>query len=174
MDAYIILVHLQKLYDVERWTARYEISKEVFRSKMAEGASVNDHVLKIINLIEGLGQLDFAMDGELSQDLVLQSLPDTFSQFIVNFHMNKMDVSLPKLHNMLKTAKSNFPSKKTSVLLIGEVSTSKKRKRTLPKKKKKVGESKPTPTKANVDPKSNAFCFHCNKGLKGSSTLEKR
>ncbi|XP_074356212.1 uncharacterized protein LOC141695904 [Apium graveolens] len=130
---------------------------------MAEGTSVNDHVLKMINLIESLGQLGFAMDGELSQDLVLQSLSDSFSQFIVNFHMNKMDVSLPELHNMLKTAESNFPSKKSSVLLIGEGSTSKKRKRTFPKKKKKIGESKPTPTKAKVDPKSNAICFHCNK-----------
>ncbi|KAL8145008.1 hypothetical protein AgCh_003285 [Apium graveolens] len=155
MDAYTILVHLQELYDVEGRTARYEISKELFRCKMAEGTSVNDHVLKMINLIESLGQLGFAMDGELSQDLVLQSLPDSFSQFFVNFHMNKMDVSLPELHNMLKTAESNFPSKKSSVLLIGEGSTSKKRKRTFPKKKKKIGESKPTPAKAKVDPKSN-------------------
>ena len=70
---------------------------------------MNDHVLKMINLIERLGQLGFAMDGELSQDLVLQSLPSSFSQFVVNFHMNKLDVSLPELHNMLKTAESNFP-----------------------------------------------------------------
>ncbi|XP_074324321.1 uncharacterized protein LOC141661235 [Apium graveolens] len=55
MDAYTILVHLQKLYDIEGRTTRYEISKELFRSKMAEGTSVNDHVLKMINLIESLG-----------------------------------------------------------------------------------------------------------------------
>ncbi|XP_074326763.1 uncharacterized protein LOC141664708 [Apium graveolens] len=61
MDAYTILVH-----DVEGMTARYEISKELFRSKMAEGTYVNDHVLKMINLIEGLGKLGFAMDEELS------------------------------------------------------------------------------------------------------------
>ncbi|XP_074323914.1 uncharacterized protein LOC141660826 [Apium graveolens] len=100
MDAYTILVHLQDLYDVEGRTSRYEISKELFYSKMAERTSVNEHVLKMINLIESLGQLDFG-------------------------------------------------------LLIGEGSTSKKRKRTFPKKKKKIGESKPTPAKANVDPKSN-------------------
>ena len=163
MDAYTILIHLQELYHVEGRTARYEISKELFRCKMAEGTSVNDHVLKMINLIERLGQLGFVMDGELSQDLVLQSLPDSFSQFVVNFHMNKMDVSLPELHNMLKTAESSFPSKKSSVLLIGEGSTSKKRKRAPPKKKKKGGENKTNPAKAKVDPKSTAVCFHCNK-----------
>ena len=47
-------------------TARYEISKELFGCRMSEGSSVNDHILKMINLIEHLGQLGFAMDGELS------------------------------------------------------------------------------------------------------------
>ncbi|KAL8109077.1 hypothetical protein AgCh_025245 [Apium graveolens] len=74
MDAHTILMHLQELYDVAGRTARYEISKELFGCRMFEGSSVNDHVLKMINLIERLGQLGFAMDGELSQDLVLQSL----------------------------------------------------------------------------------------------------
>lgn len=161
MDAHTILTHLQELYDVAGRTARYEISKELFRCRMSEGSSVNDHVLKMINLIERLGQLGFNMDGELSQDLVLQSLPGSFSQFVVNFHMNKLDVSLAELHNMLKTAESNFPSKKSSVLLIGEGSNPKKRKKN-PPKKKKVGEKRPVPPKAE-DPKSKAVCFHCNK-----------
>ncbi|KAL8114400.1 hypothetical protein AgCh_021310 [Apium graveolens] len=84
-----------------------------------------------------------------------------FSQFVVNFHMNKLDVSLAELHNMLKTAESNFPPKKSSVLLIGEGSNPKIRKRN-PSKKKKVGEEKPVPPKAE-DPKSKVVCFHCNK-----------
>ncbi|KAL8113818.1 hypothetical protein AgCh_020925 [Apium graveolens] len=161
MDAHTILMHLQELYDVAGRTARYVISKELFGCRMSKGSSVNDHVLKIINLIERLGQLGFSMDGELSQDLVLQSLPSSFSQFVVNFHMNKLDVSLPELHNMLKTAESNFPPKKSSVLLIGEGFNPKKRKKN-PSKKKKVGEKKPVPPKAE-DPKSKAVCFHCNK-----------
>ena len=161
MDAHTILTHLQELYDVAGRTARYEISKELFRCRMSEGSSVNDHVLKMINLIERLGQLGFNMDGELTQDLVLQSLPSSFSQFVVNFHMNKLDVSLAELHNMLKTAESNFPSKKSSVLLIGEGSNPKKRKKN-PSNKKKVGGKKPVPPKAE-DPKSKAVCFHCNK-----------
>ncbi|KAL8156104.1 hypothetical protein AgCh_001263 [Apium graveolens] len=161
MDAHTILMHLQELYDVAERIARYEISKELFGCRMSEGSSVNDHVLKMINLIEHLRQLGFAMDGELSQDLVLQSLPSSFSQFVVNFHMNKLDVSLPELHNMLKTAESNFPPKKSFVLLIGEGSNPKKRKRNS-SKKKKVGEKMPVPPKAE-DPKSKVVCFYCNK-----------
>ncbi|KAL8147776.1 hypothetical protein AgCh_005192 [Apium graveolens] len=170
MDAHTILMHLQELYDVAGRTARYEISKELFGCRMSEGSSVNDHVLKMINLIEHLGQLGFVMDGELSQDLLLQSLPSLFSQFVVNFHMNKLDVSLPELHNMLKTAESNFPPKKSSILLIGEGSNPKKRKRN-PSKKKKVDEKMPVPPKAE-DPKSKVVCFHCNKGPRRSRTLE--
>ncbi|KAL8115185.1 hypothetical protein AgCh_021860 [Apium graveolens] len=161
MDAHTILMHLQELYDMAGRTARYEISKKLFGCRMFEGSSVNDHVLKMINLIERLGQLGFAMDGELGQDLVLQSLPSSFSQFVVNFHINKLDVSLPELHNMLKTAESNFLPKKSSVLLIGEGSNPKKRKRN-PSNKKKVGEKTPVPPKAE-DPKSKVVCFYCNK-----------
>ena len=32
-------------------TVRYEISKQLFRTKVAEGTDVGDHILKMINLI---------------------------------------------------------------------------------------------------------------------------
>ncbi|KAL8093468.1 hypothetical protein AgCh_035373 [Apium graveolens] len=134
MDAHTILMHLQELYDVAGRTTRYEILKELFGCRMSEGSSVNDHVLKMINLIEHLGQLGFVMDGDLSQDLVLQSLSDCGIE---------------------------FSPKKSSLLLIGEGSNPKKRKKN-PSKKKKVGEKKPVPPKAE-DPKSKVVCFHCNK-----------
>ena len=51
----------------------------------------------VINLITRLGQLNFMMDGELNQDLILQSLSESFSQFIMNYHMNKLNTSLPEL-----------------------------------------------------------------------------
>ena len=57
------------------------------------------------------------MDSELSQDLILQSLPDSFSQFVLNYHMNKLNTSLPELLNMLKTAESHSKGDKAQVLL---------------------------------------------------------
>ena len=42
---------------------------------MNEGMSIQTHVFNIIDLITQLDQLDFVIDGELSQDLTLQSLP---------------------------------------------------------------------------------------------------
>ena len=53
-------------YEEQNKIARCEISKQLFRARMTEGTSVQMHVLKMIDLITRLGQLDFIMDGELS------------------------------------------------------------------------------------------------------------
>ena len=113
IDVFSILLNLKELYGEQSRTARYEISKQLFCACMTEGTSVQMHVLKIIDLITHLGQLGFAMDGELSQHLILQSLPDSFSQLVINYHMNKLNISLPELLNMLKTAENHFKGEKT-------------------------------------------------------------
>ena len=92
---------------------------------MTEGSSVQDHVLKIIDLITRLGQLDFVMDRELSQDLILQSLPESFAQFIMNYHMNKLNTFFPELLNMLKTAESHIKKEKAPLLLVSKTSKKK-------------------------------------------------
>ena len=65
------------------------------------------------------------MDGELSQDLILQSLPESFAQFVVNYHMNKLNTSLPELSNMLKTAESHIKKEKAPLLLVCKTSKKK-------------------------------------------------
>ena len=92
---------------------------------MTKRSSVQDHVPKVIDLITRLDQLDFMMDGELSQDLILQSLPESFAQFIMNYHMNKLNTSLSKLLNMLKIAESHIKKKKALLLLVGKISKKK-------------------------------------------------
>ena len=57
------------------------------------------------------------MDSELGQDLILQSLLDSFSQFVLNYHMNKLNTSLPEL---LKIAKSHSKGDKAHLLLVDE------------------------------------------------------
>nr|XP_027124246.1 uncharacterized protein LOC113740935 [Coffea arabica] len=95
MGAYDIVQHLRELFEQQSRTVRYDTSKELFRCKMAEGAPVAPHVLKIIGLIEKLAELGFKMDQELNVDLVLQSLPDSFSQFVMNYQMNNLQHTLP-------------------------------------------------------------------------------
>ena len=125
MDTQSILLNLKELYGEQSRTTRYEISKQLFYARMTEGSSVQDHVLKIIDLITRLGQLDFVMDGELSQDLILQSLSESFIQFVMNYHMNKLNTSLSELLNMLKTAESHIKKEKDPLLLVGKTSKKK-------------------------------------------------
>ena len=98
------------------------------------------------------------MDCELSQDLILQSLPDFFSQFVINYHMNKLNISLPKLLNMLKIAESHFKNEKTQVLHIDKIS--KKTKKDFKKKlNPKAGISKKKAKKISTK----GTCYICGK-----------
>ena len=99
-----ILLHLKELFGEHSRTARYEISKRLFRAKMREGEDVGAHVNSMIRSIEELESLDFSMDFHLQTDLILQSLPKLFGQTITNFHMNRIECTLTELLNMLMTA----------------------------------------------------------------------
>ena len=94
-----ILAHLVELYGEHSRTARYEISKELFGAKMREGEKLGDHVLKMISRIERLEALDFTMNPHLQTDLILQSLPDSFFQFVMNFNCNEIECNLARLMN---------------------------------------------------------------------------
>ena len=53
--------------------------------------------------IEHLDRLGFPLSQELAADLILNSLPDSYGQFVMNYNMNEMDKSIFELHTMLKT-----------------------------------------------------------------------
>ena len=54
----------------------------------------------------------------MATDLILNSLPDSYGQFVMNYNMNEMDKSISELHTMLKTAKENIKSKPGHVLMV--------------------------------------------------------
>ncbi|WRX11050.1 hypothetical protein QQP08_003537 [Theobroma cacao] len=139
IDVQSMILHLRELFDKEGCTERYEISKEVFQCKMAKGSSVRPQVLKMIRLIKRLGQLGLAIDHELSINLVLQSLPDNFSQFVLNFHMNRLEATLLELLNMLDTAERSIRKDKGSLLLVSfsKAHTKQQKKKALKGKKVK-------------------------------------
>ena len=55
---------------------------------MVERSSDHEHGLKIISLTGKLEKLDGVMDNDLYIDLILQSLPSLFDQFVMNFNMS--------------------------------------------------------------------------------------
>nr|KYP45195.1 Retrovirus-related Pol polyprotein from transposon TNT 1-94 [Cajanus cajan] len=154
MDQVDIINHLKKMYGGQSRTARFQLSKTLFRSTLTANAEVGPHVLKMISLIEQLEKSGCKLGKELSQDLILQSLPGTFSQFIVNFNMNKMDCDLHEMLNLLIDYENQIASEKSkgTVMVVGK-SNSKKG-------KAKGGVTKPNRKKVTVD-KSDVECFYC-------------
>ena len=64
---------------------------------MVEGTPVRDHVLKMISLLNELKILGSDIDGKTQVDIILQSLPDCFKQFLLNYNMNKFHYSMAQL-----------------------------------------------------------------------------
>src|SRR5205809_5683937 len=56
-----------------------------------EGASVSSHVIKMIGYIENLERLGFPYNQDLAIDIILRSLPPSYSSFIMNYNMNGLE-----------------------------------------------------------------------------------
>ena len=62
--------------------------------------------------IKRLDQLGYWMDFELSVDLILARLTNSFAQFVLDYRMDYIVSIIPKLVNVLKIAKGKFVEKK--------------------------------------------------------------
>ncbi|XP_016168677.1 uncharacterized protein LOC107611239 [Arachis ipaensis] len=112
MDPPTIVEHLKKMYGAQSNTARYQLSKTLFRSTLDVDSPVGPHVLKMIDLIEQLEKLGCKLGKELSQDLILQSLLENFLQFIVSFNIIKVSYDLHEMLNMLIDYENQISSEK--------------------------------------------------------------
>uniref|UniRef100_A0A1S4B2L2 Retrovirus-related Pol polyprotein from transposon TNT 1-94 n=1 Tax=Nicotiana tabacum TaxID=4097 RepID=A0A1S4B2L2_TOBAC len=148
MDLTAIIEHLKKMFGTQSRTSRYQLSKDLFGSKLIGNSPVGLYVNHMTDLIEELEKLGCKLDKELSQDLILQSLSESFSQFVINFNMNKMDCDLHEMLNMLIDYENQLASekKKGIVMLDGNSSKKKGKGKSKPKKRPtapKGGVSKP-------------------------------
>ncbi|KAL4363268.1 hypothetical protein GQ457_04G021900 [Hibiscus cannabinus] len=116
--AYEMIQNIKEIYEGQARKERYETSKAVFQCKMSEGSPVGAHMMGYIQTLEKLG---FALNDELAIDVVLQSLLDSFNQFVLNFNMNEINKTLPQLLGMLSTAEGNMKKGGSkSVLMVRE------------------------------------------------------
>ncbi|RWV83979.1 hypothetical protein GW17_00054351 [Ensete ventricosum] len=89
---------------------------------------------------------------------MLQSLPNFFSHFIMNFNMSKFEVTLPELLNMLTEAESAIRKEKP-VLYIGETKRKRKTSKILKKGKGKERSGKAKVAKKDPE-KDKGHCYH--------------
>ena len=94
-------------------------------------------------------------------DLILQSLPSSYGQFIVNYNMNKLYYKLSELLNMLVVTEGTLKSSKRSVLSVERASIPKRKSQDKKKPAKKLKkEKKEAPKPKSTTDKGK--CFHYN------------
>ena len=96
-------MHLRELYGQQARIEGYRIASALFAYHMKEGQAIAQHAQKMYGYIEKLQKLGYVMDNELCINLILHLLSSTFSHFVMNFNMHKMEVTVPEPCNMLKT-----------------------------------------------------------------------
>nr|XP_016463994.1 PREDICTED: uncharacterized protein LOC107786994 [Nicotiana tabacum] len=77
-SAYDMLESLKEMFGEKNHAAKQTDMKALLNTKIAEGSSVRDHVLKMMGLLNGLEVLGALIDKEYKVEMVLQILPDNF------------------------------------------------------------------------------------------------
>ena len=157
--AYEIIEELKVIFQTQARAESYEASEKFFNCKMEENSSVSEHVLKMSGYADRLSQLGVIIPNQLGIDRVLQSLPPSYKGFVLNYNMQAMQKTLPKLFAMLKAAEVEI-KKENQVLMIKKTTSFKKK----GKKEnfKKGGKKVAAPTKKpKAGPKPDTECFYC-------------
>ncbi|KAK4384436.1 hypothetical protein Sango_3061100 [Sesamum angolense] len=93
-DVWSIMQHMKELYAVTDRHIRYAVTKAFFGTRMIEGSSVQEHGVMMLSLVEKLKNLQADFDKEETYiDVILQSLPPSYDQFIINYNMNGLEKS---------------------------------------------------------------------------------
>ncbi|KAI3751594.1 hypothetical protein L2E82_22684 [Cichorium intybus] len=110
---------LQRIYE-DYWP--YEMHKE-----LAEKFRKQERIERrerMQGYVERLRKLEMPVHEDLVVDIVLNSLPSSYDQFTLAYHLNNSQATLAELHRMLRTAEDGMkgksvPSVSQPVLVIG-------------------------------------------------------
>ncbi|XP_031278226.1 uncharacterized protein LOC116136694 [Pistacia vera] len=161
-----IYLALQELCCENSRIRQYELSSTLFGMKLKEGVLLEEHVMKMINIMGQLHAMKIEMPDTLKVDLVLQSLPSSFTPFINNYHLNRFERKLLDLLNEIQQFyDQERKGKRQEVVSMASSSKTKKKK---PMKSQKKLETKPRGKgfKKKATPqakksKENGQCFWC-------------
>jgi gag-polypeptide of LTR copia-type len=112
--------HIEDELDVPSFfVKKFKVTKSLLSHKMTEGNSLDTHMLRMTSDVKKLEKLNSLLSKEFTTDVILNSLPPSYSNFIRNYHMLGMDKSLQELQGMLRIADMNM-KKSSSILVIQE------------------------------------------------------
>ncbi|GFY95445.1 hypothetical protein Acr_10g0008300 [Actinidia rufa] len=159
-----MMINLKEMFGEQGRSARQDVMRNLLNTKMAEGTIVREHALKMIGFLNELEILGDEIDADSQIDIILQSSPDSFNQFRLNYLMNKNHYTLSELMNELHAAEGIIKSKK-HVLMVSAWDSSKikpKGKKVMKKNKVKhvnKGEAKPRGVQISDVLKGKCFCY---------------
>ncbi|XP_066309712.1 uncharacterized protein [Miscanthus floridulus] len=136
-----MIVALNDMFQTQARTERFNVSKAFAKTKLAEGAR--------------LEKLGFPIGPELATDFILMSLPPSYGNFVMNYHMHGAEKGLNELCGMLKIAEANIKKGTGSshVMAVQNKPKFKKKGNSWKKKKGKAKDeiSKPNPLHPRLD-----------------------
>ena len=96
-------------------------------------------------------------------DLILQSMTSSYSQFIVNFYMNKLECTIFEFVNMLVTTEGTLKGSRGTILTVEQTSSSKRKftgRKKVKSAKKQKKESKQKDGPKAIEAKKKYFHYH--------------
>src|SRR4051812_30432500 len=157
-----MVTQLNALYRKEARTECYEVTKQLWECKMAEGNSLSEHVIKLVGYAQRLNALGFAISTTLGTDILLASLPPSYNVFIMNYNMNELDKTTDELFAMLKTVEASMQKDPSQVLVVMNTTSFKKKGKV---RNAKSGGKTKAQVKTKTGPTKDLECHYCkNKG----------
>ncbi|KAL0301931.1 UNVERIFIED_CONTAM: hypothetical protein Sradi_6469900 [Sesamum radiatum] len=143
-DVWSIMHRKKELYAVPDRHIRYAVTKAFLGARMIEGSSEREHGVMMLSLMEKLKDLQADFDKEKTYvDVILQSLPPFYDQFIINYNMNRVEKNLHELINMLVQYEATI-EKSAPLVLMRETSSSKAKGKVAGREKRKKDETSST------------------------------
>ncbi|KAK1602405.1 hypothetical protein QYE76_037491 [Lolium multiflorum] len=124
-NPYELVNELKTIFQTHAAVESYEASKHFFGCMMEEGSSVSEHVLAMSGHAKKLSDLGIVIPNQLGIHHVLQSLPPSYKNFVMNYNMQNMNKELPELFSMLKSAEVEI-QKEHQVLMVNKTTNFKK------------------------------------------------
>src|SRR4051812_12632382 len=107
------------IFETHTAVESYEASEKFFNCKMEEGSSISEHVLKMSGHANKLQYLGITIPNAFGIHHVLQSLPPSNNNFVMNYNMQRMDKMLPEFFSMLKSMEVEI-KKEHQVLMVNK------------------------------------------------------
>jgi len=96
-----IMLSPKEMFGEQDRSARQDTIRILLNTKMVQGTPIREHCLKMISYLNTLEVLGADIDRESQVDMILQSLPESFKEFRLNYNMNKKIYIFSELMNEL-------------------------------------------------------------------------